>query len=123
MQVVLCLLLLLGLLLPVGCARDRGRSASTTSRAPSSAGSTNATFIVTPDQALNGKVSWVNANLRFVVITFPVGQMPVSDQSLNVYREGLKVGEVKISGPQSDDSIVADITAGEAAVGDAIRSK
>ena len=57
------------------------------------------------------------------MITFPVGQMPALDQRLNVYRRGLKAGELKISGPQSDDSIVADIVAGEAEPGDAVRDK
>jgi hypothetical protein len=42
---------------------------------------------------------------------------------MNVYRRGLKVGEVKVTGPQRDDNIVADITAGEAAVGDEVRDR
>jgi hypothetical protein len=80
-------------------------------------------LIVTPQEGLEGKIAWVNSNLRFVVITFPVGQMPALDQRLNVYRRGLKVGEVRITGPQRDDSIVGDLVTGEAGTGDAIRDR
>jgi hypothetical protein len=72
---------------------------------------------------LDGRIAWVNSNLQFVVITFPIGQMPAVDQRLNIYRHGLKVGEVRITGPQNDDNIVGDILAGEAAPGDSIRDR
>lgn len=79
--------------------------------------------MVTPVEGLTGKVSSANSNLRFVVLTFPLGQMAKVDQRLNVYRAGLKVGELLVTGPQRDDSIVADITAGEAQAGDEVRDK
>ena|SRR5436190_2027653 len=80
-------------------------------------------LIVTPTDGLNGKVSKVNANLRFVVLTFPVGQMPDLNRRMNLYRQGLKVGEVNITGPQRNDSVVADVTAGEAEPGDEVRDR
>lgn len=40
---------------------------------------------------------------------------------LNVYRNGLKVGELKVTGPQRDNNTVADIVAGECQVGDEVR--
>jgi hypothetical protein len=79
--------------------------------------------IVTPEEGLSGKVAWENSNLRFVVLTFPVGQMPKTGQHLSVFRQGLKVGEVKITGPQQDDSIVADVIVGEAHPGDVARER
>ena len=112
-----------GLLLLPACAQV---SVPTAHGVPAPSGSghpPSQLLIVTPDQGLDGKVAWVNSNLRFVVITFPVGQMAAVDQHLNVYRHGLKVGEVKITGPQNDDSIVGDVTLGEAAAGDSIRNK
>jgi hypothetical protein len=114
---------LAGLLTVAGCARDQAPPARPPSASGPGTASTNAALIVTPEEGLNGKVSSVNSNLRFVVITFPVGQMSRLDQRLNLYRHGLKVGEVKISGPQSDDNIVADIVSGEAAIGDAVRDR
>ena len=76
-----------------------------------------------PDTGLVGKVASVNASLRFVVLNFPVGRMAAVEQALVVYRQGQKVGEVKVTGPQQDDNIIADITSGEAETGDEVREK
>lgn len=77
--------------------------------------------VVVPGGQIVGKVAAVGSAGRFVVLTFPIGHMPAIEERLSVYREGLKVGEVKISGPQRDDSIVADITAGDVLPGDEVR--
>jgi hypothetical protein len=113
-----------GLLLLSGCARGKPPAARAVP-APAAAGrpASGQKLIVTPDQGLDGRIAWVNSNLQFVVITFPIGQMPAVDQRLNIYRHGLKVGEVRITGPQNDDSIVGDILAGAAAPGDWIRDR
>jgi hypothetical protein len=123
-------LAVLAMLAPAGCARKQTPVAAhqAYSGPAAAAPATNAPaveppLIVTPLEGLNGKVSSVNANLRFVVLTFPVGQMAGIDQHLNVYRRGLKVGELDVTGPQRDDSIVADISAGEAEAGDEVRDK
>ena len=79
--------------------------------------------IVTPDNSLTARVVSYNATGRFVVLSFPVGQMPKLEQSLFLYRDGLKVGEVKITGPQRDNNIVADLVTGEAQVGDEVRDQ
>ncbi|MGP8220319.1 MAG: hypothetical protein ACLQPI_12830 [Limisphaerales bacterium] len=79
--------------------------------------------IVTPDNSLTARVVSYNASGRFVVLSFPVGQMPKPDQSLFLYRAGMKVGEVKITGPQRENNIVADLVTGEAQVGDEVRDK
>jgi len=83
----------------------------------------NGNVIVTPADGLNGKVTRVDFNLKYVVLTFPVGQMASVNQRLNISRGGLKVGEVKVAGPQLNTSIVADIVAGEAEIGDDARDK
>lgn len=121
---------LIGILAVSGCAREKAaveppRFASnpalvSTNAAPS--GKNLKGLIVTPDEGLTGKVVWVNSNLRFAVLSFPIGQMPALELRLNVYRNGLKVGELKVSGPQRDDNIVADIVAGDAQVGDVVRT-
>ncbi len=50
--------------------------------------------------------------------------MPKLEQSLFLYRDGMKVGEVKITGPQdSNNNIVADLVAGEAQVGCEVRDQ
>ena len=77
--------------------------------------------IVTPDTTLAGSVVRVNDSDRFAVLNFPVGRMPGIGTHMNVYRKGLKVGELKVTGPQQDDDTVADLTNGEAQIGDNVR--
>ena len=76
-----------------------------------------------PDTGLVGKVASVNASLHFVVLNFPVGRMAAIEQTLELYRQGQKIGEVKVTGPQQDDNIIADVVSGEAEAGDEVRSK
>src|SRR6476646_5154303 len=73
---------------------------------------------VTPENALVGKVKRVNPAARFVVLSFPIGQLPAPDQQFSVYRRGLKVGEIKITSQQLNEYIVADIVEGDAEEGD-----
>lgn len=79
--------------------------------------------IVTPENLLVGSVATFNTAGRFVVLDFPVGKMPALDQTLFVFRQGLKVGEVKITGPERDHNTVADLISGEARKGDEVRDK
>jgi len=79
--------------------------------------------IVTPDNSLTANVASYNAAGRFVVLSFPVGRMPAMNQTLFLYRNGLKVGEVKITGPQRDNDIVADLMTGTAQAGDEVRDQ
>jgi hypothetical protein len=115
-----------------GCvtAKQTGSDAvpAQTRHSPNSTFSTDtssapAPMIVTPDQVLAGKVARVNEAGRFVVLEFPVSHLPALGQMLFVYRNGLKVAEVKITGPQRDDHTVADLTTGEALPGDEVRDK
>jgi hypothetical protein len=80
-------------------------------------------LIVTPETGLAGKVVTVNASGHFVVLGFPVGHLPAMEQHLMLYRHGLKTGEVKITGPQMEDNVVADIVAGDAEAGDEARDR
>ena len=90
-------------------------------------GATNAptanTFTITPDQSITGRVTLVNPNLRFVVITFPLGQIPPVGSRMNVFRNSAIVGEISITGPARDDNTVADIVFGDAQKGDEVRAK
>jgi hypothetical protein len=79
--------------------------------------------IVTPDASLSAKVVSVNTVGRFVVLSFPPDNMPKLGQPLFLYRAGLKVADVKITGPQQENNIVADLVSGEAQVGDTVRDQ
>ena len=83
----------------------------------------NGRLIVTPVNSLTGRVLTYNAAGRFVVLDFPVGKLPALEQTLFVYRQGLKVGEVKITGPERDTNTVADLVSGEAQKGDEVRDQ
>ena len=84
---------------------------------------TNATPItVTPALGtVYGKVAHVNPTARFVVLTYPIGRLPPIEKRLSVYRNGMKVAELKVTGPARDQNTVADITAGEVQPGDEAR--
>ena len=109
-------LLLLAGMLATGCVFHK------TTKAPAPAAHTTQT-VVTPDNSLSARVASYNATGRFVVLSFPVSQMPKLDQTLFLYRDGLKVAEVKVTGPQRDNNVVADIISGNAQVGDEVRDQ
>jgi hypothetical protein len=69
-----------------------------------------------------GRVAAVNDKLRFVVIDFSLSRVPEVEQRLNVYRQGQKTGEVRVSGPTINQNTVADILSGEVQVGDEVRT-
>ena len=127
---VLLSAVLLGALAIAGCARTTA-PALPPAGAPRAGGGPGATrgsptnypLIVTPETVLVGRVALVNATARCVVLTFPLGMMPAVDQRLNLYRRGLKVGEVKVTSWQRENNIVADLVAGEAEVGDEARGQ
>ena len=118
---ILVLACLLGALALAGCAGHKP--------APESAGSwptepgSSPKLIVTPETTLVGRVAKVNTDDRFVVLSFAPGHLPKLDQHLNLYRHGLKAGEVKVTGPQADEIVVADLLNGDAEVGDEVRDK
>ena len=89
---------------------------------PTAPATTN-TFLVTPDLSMTGQVASVNKNLRFVVVTFAIGQVPSVGARMNIYRRGEIVGEIKITDPQRDNNSAADIVFGDAQKGDEVRQK
>jgi hypothetical protein len=69
---------------------------------------------------LSGKIVSLNPKLRIVVMDFPIRRMPVTDQKLNVYRDGQKVGVVRATGPTMETTIAGDVLVGEVQVGDEV---
>ena len=114
---------LLAALIASGCASHRASA----QKSPPPAASVSTTAapepIVTPDTSLSAKVVRYNSVGRFVVLSFPVGQMAQVGQTFFIYRAGMKVGEAKITGPQRDNDIVADLTTGDAETGDDVRDQ
>jgi hypothetical protein len=123
MRQVLSLLLLV-MVAGSGCARHKNRVPVISGAAQSPGGFSNiGHLILTPETGLSGRVVRINPGGRFVVLNFPVGHLPSLDQRLSVYRLGLKTAELKVTGPQLDDNVVADVLAGDVQVGDQVRDK
>lgn len=76
---------------------------------------------ILPDASVEGRIVTVNVPLRYVVVDFDLRQQPALGQQLAVYRQGVRVGEVKITGPIMGTAAAGDIVAGQAAVGDRVR--
>ena len=118
--------LLVSSLTLAGCATNNSKATNAAKKktpATSKARAANQKSTLAPTLQLSGKVASVNSELRFVVLDFSVGDMPGINQRLGVYRAGQKVAQVKVTGPQSDTNIVADIIEGEAQVGDEVRQE
>jgi hypothetical protein len=84
---------------------------------------TNSPAIVTPDFSVEAKVVSFNSVGRFVVLNFPPGKLPKLQQTFFLYRNDLKVAEVRITGPQEENNIVADLISGDAQSGDDVRDE
>ena len=101
-----------------GCASPKPRVIDSAQPAP-----TISTAVVTPDLSLTAKVLSVNAVGRFVVLNFPSGQLPALQSTMFLYRAGLKVAEIKITGPQDGNNTVGDLISGDANPGDTVRDR
>ena len=98
-----------------GKNRPTGNAASATTSPATNKPAIRAANVV------SGRVVGVRDALRFVIVDFANGRMPQLDQRLNVYRQDQKVAEVKISGPYRGTTVAADITVGDAMLGDLVR--
>ena len=118
--------LLLAMMMLAGCSAKRPATtnASGIRHVPPPSAVISRTNEVARTPALSGvqgKVAHVNPAARFAVLSYPIGKLPSVEKRLSVYRDGMKVGELKVTGPQRDQNTVADITAGEAQPGDEVR--
>ena len=79
--------------------------------------------IVTPSNDAVGKVVSVNQKARYAVLSYAIGAIPAVDSRVYAYRNGLKVGELRVSGPQRENNTIADVLAGECQAGDDVRGE
>ena len=78
--------------------------------------------VIEPVQAFSGRVVLVNGPLKYVVVEGVLGRLPPVEQTLNIYRDGQKVGVAVVSGQSRGANFAADLSEGEARVGDTVRS-
>jgi hypothetical protein len=82
---------------------------------------TNKNQVITLSDQTVGKVYSVNQVARFVILDYGLNPLPPLEQRLNVYRNGVRVGELKVTGPVMNGNIAADIMAGEVRRDDQVR--
>lgn len=87
----------------------------------SSLAQTNNSHTVALGSDLVGEITSVNLKGQFVVMRFAVGVMPAPGTAMAVYRDNVKIGQVKVSGPHRDTYTVADVLRGECQIGDRVR--
>lgn len=120
--------LLVVILVGAGCAgtkgaKDGAAKPATKEKAKSSGKvQPNPAPVIQPVSAFSGKVVLVNAPLKYVVVEGTIGRLPPVEQSLNVYRDGQKVGVVVVSNQTRGANFAADLSQGEVRVGDTVRS-
>jgi hypothetical protein len=114
----LAYVVLASLLFLASCARNSGTRAT---QNPS--GSGTKAPVLKSSSVLVGRIDSINLKARYVIVSFPLGALPSSGSLLDVYREGLKVAELKVTPPQQNNLTAADILAGECRLGDEVRTK
>jgi len=120
-----CLGMLLGAALLSGCrsAREPRADAGENSRPVARAEVVEPGETVRPVNAVRGRVVSVRDELRFTIVDFAGGKLPVLDQRLWAYRLDQKVAELRVSGPYRGTTAAADIVAGELKPGDLVRDR
>jgi hypothetical protein len=91
-----------------------------------SIGQTNLPATTTPLPArratvIPGRIDAVNARIKYVVISYPLGPLPAVGTSLGVYRDGARIAEVRVTLPQKNNLTAADIVSGDCQIGDEVR--
>jgi len=107
-------------LLTLALAVSGCRTGSKTKTAErSSDDSTN--IVLTPNLKPVGRIAHVNKPGRFVVVNYTLGPIPRPDQRIFAYRNGLRIAELRVTGPEEDTNTVADILAGDPQIQDEVR--
>lgn len=70
-----------------------------------------------------GRVMSVNARLRFVLLDYSLNTLPKIGDVVELWREEQVIGELKVTGPIRNTTVLADVVSGEPKVGDLARPK
>lgn len=77
-------------------------------------------------QPLDADLGWVqsvNERLRFVVLDYSLNRLPAAGDRLDLIRDGVVVGELKVTGPSRGGTTAADIVEGDPKAGDQVRPR
>ena len=99
-----------------GCASHKAQSTTTSSRNPDVKQVAPTQFGPAP-----ARIRSVDSQYKFVVIDFTSRVMPAVGTELTVYREGKRVGAVRVSEPVRAQFATGDVLDGDLLVGDEAR--
>lgn len=60
----------------------------------------------------SGRIHSINAGLQFVVVDYTLGGIPPLQSLLPVYRGDQKVGQIRLTGPERNGFVAADVVEG-----------
>ena len=60
----------------------------------------------------SGRIHSVHPGLQFVVVDYTLGGIPPLQSILHVYRDDQKVGEIRLTGPERNGFVAADVLEG-----------
>lgn len=123
-RVLLWVALSMAILMSAGCSSSPSATVKHgTGTKEMGKGSTNSAPTLRPLGGTVGRVVQINERLRFVVLEFALNPIPPYGQHLELVRNEVVCGEVKVSTFRRGTSVVADLVNGTAAVDDAVRAK
>lgn len=108
--------IMLTLMLGAGCASQQPQIGDAASAKTEPAQMTPTQFGAAP-----AAITFLNSEHDFVVIDFSARVMPAIGSRLSVYRNGRKIGAVRVTEPVRARFATADIIEGELQVGDEVR--
>ena len=127
MRLVMVMFVAILLLWSAGCARgpepDRFAPIDTSGWAQVHVAESDRKPKVISQETIVGTVVKVHGPGGFVILNFPPGQIPRPDALLDLYRRGVKMGEVRVTARQLDDYVVADLVMGQAEMGDQAKGR
>jgi len=69
----------------------------------------------------SGRIHSVNPGLQFVVVDYTIGGAPPMQSLVPVYRGNQKVGQLRLTGPERNGFVAADVVEGILQVDDEVR--
>ncbi len=94
-----------------------GRPSAGATTSPTNAAAAKATMLL----PASGRIHSVSPVAPFVVVDYILGGMPPLQSTLDVFRAGQKVGQVRLSGPEQNGFVAADILSGILQIDDEVR--
>jgi hypothetical protein len=107
----------------IGC--QSGKPMETRTSTPIVSGKSTGTTSVRGLDYSVGRIESMRTELRLVVLDYSLSTLPQLGDMLAVYRDGVEVGQVKVTGPfrAGTGKLGGEIVSGDIQIGDVVRGK